>query len=144
MLILEFSFQLVISLPGTTTTEVKCIKCKQTYEAEVIEHIDLSEDRDLIKKLRSGKANRVQCPKCRKVMYLDKSIVINFEPQSMIVTYDPEAKSKKKKEEHEQEYTDVISFNETLEETAEDTEFKVVSDLDELRKLLKAYTKEYA
>ena len=72
----------------TSIAEVKCEKCKTVYEAEVIDHIDLSEDREIVKALRTGKANRVQCSKCKKVMYLDRSIVINFDPESHIVVYD--------------------------------------------------------
>ena len=79
---------------GTSTAEVQCEKCKRVYEATVVDHIDLSMDQDLIKALRTGKANRVQCPKCKKVMYLDRSIVINFEPDDRIVFYDPNAGNK--------------------------------------------------
>ncbi|MBE0525321.1 MAG: hypothetical protein IH631_00140, partial [Candidatus Thorarchaeota archaeon] len=75
----------------TSTIEVKCEKCKNVYEAEVIEHIDLSEDREIVKALKIGKANRVQCSKCKKVMYLDRSLVVNFDPESLIVLYDPKA-----------------------------------------------------
>ncbi|MHA1575775.1 MAG: CpXC domain-containing protein [Candidatus Thorarchaeota archaeon] len=128
-------------MPGSTKTEIKCVKCKTLFETEVIDHIDLSEDGDLIKNLRTGKANRVKCSKCKKVMYLDRSIVINFEPQSLIVMYDPKAKTKKSKEEWLEEYENVVSFNEILSELSEETEFKVVSKLDELKKLLTAYTK---
>ncbi|MFW9919782.1 MAG: CpXC domain-containing protein [Candidatus Thorarchaeota archaeon] len=130
-------------MPGTSTIEIKCVKCKTVYETETIEHIDLSEDQDLIKNLKAGKANRAQCPKCKKVMYLDRSMVINFEPQSMIVVYDPKAKSKAKKDEHRKEFEDVIAFNETLTELAEETEFQVVSDLSALKKLIDDYSKMY-
>ena len=130
-------------MAGTSTTEVKCVKCKKFYETEAIEHIDLSEDRDLIKSLKAGKANRVQCPKCKKVMYLDKSIVINFEPQSLIVVYDPNAKSKAKKEELRREYDSIITFNEILTELAEETEFEVISDLSKLKKHIDEYAKTY-
>ncbi|MHA1480235.1 MAG: CpXC domain-containing protein [Candidatus Thorarchaeota archaeon] len=128
-------------MPGSTTTEIKCVKCKTLFETEVIDHIDLSEDGDLIKNLRTGKANRQQCPKCKKVMYLDRSIVINFEPQSLIVIYDPSAKTKKSKDEWLEEYQSVISFNEILIDLSEETEFKVISKLDELKSLLTAYVK---
>jgi len=131
-------------MPGTSTIEVKCEKCKNIYEVEAIDHIDLSEDKELIRNLKSGKANRVQCPKCRKVMYLDRSLVINFEPQSLIVVYDPKAKSKAKKEEHRKEFENVIAFNETLTELAEETEFQVVSDLSALKKLIDEYSHMYS
>jgi phage FluMu protein Com len=130
-------------MAGTSMTEVKCVKCKKTYEADVIEHIDLSEDRDIIKNLKAGKANRVQCPKCKKVMYLDKSLVINFEPQSLIVVFDPKARSKSKKEELTRDYEAIIGFNEILSELAEETEFQVVSNLTKLKKLLDEYKKTY-
>lgn len=134
---------IVIRMPGTSTIEVKCEKCKTVFETEAIDHIDLSEDTEMVKNLRAGKANRVQCPKCRKVMYLDRSLVINFEPQSMIVIYDPKAKSKAKKEEHRKEFDNVIAFNETLTELAEETEFQVVSDLSSLKQLIDEYSKMY-
>ncbi len=130
-------------MPGTSVTEIKCVKCKTVYETETIEHVDLSEDRDLIRNLKVGKANRAQCPKCKKVMYLDRSIVINFEPQSMIVVYDPKAKSKAKKDELRKEFEDVVAFNETLTELAEETDFQVVSDLSALKKLIDEYSKMY-
>ncbi|MHA1909476.1 MAG: CpXC domain-containing protein [Candidatus Thorarchaeota archaeon] len=130
-------------MAGTSMTEVKCVKCKKFYEADAIEHIDLSEDRDLIKNLKTGKANRVQCPKCKKVMYLDKSIVINFEPQSLIVVFDSKAKSTAKKEELRRDYESIIAFNEILTELAEETEFKVVSDLKALKNLIDEYAKVY-
>ena len=53
---------------GTSIAEVKCSKCKKMYEADVVDHIDLSEDRDMIKSLKAGKANRTQCPKCKKAL----------------------------------------------------------------------------
>ncbi len=130
-------------MPGTSTIDVKCVKCKNVFEAVVIDHIDLSEDADLIRNLKAGKANRVQCPKCRKVMYLDRSLVINFEPQSLIVVYDSKAKSKAKKEVHRREFESVTAFNETLSELAGETEFQVVSDLPTLKKLIDEYAKMY-
>ncbi len=132
------------SLTSTSITEVKCEKCKTVYEAEVIDHIDLSEDRDLIKALRQGKANRVQCAKCKKVMYLDRSIVVNFEPESRIVLFDPKARTKKQKEAFLQEYHNVITFNEILQETGEETEFTVISSLKELKSLLDEYLKAHS
>jgi hypothetical protein len=131
-------------MASTSTTEVKCVKCKRVYEAQVIDHITLEEDRELIKKLRTGKANRVQCPKCRKVMYLDRSIVINFEPENRIVVYAPKARRKSAKKELETEFSNVISFNETLSEIGEEMEFEVISKLDELKPLLKQYSKAHS
>jgi predicted nucleic-acid-binding Zn-ribbon protein len=130
-------------MPGTSTTEIKCIKCKRTYEAVVIDHIDLSQDSDLIKKIESGKVNRVQCPKCRKVQYLDRSIVINFEPQNIIAVYDPDAKSSAAKEELQRDFENVTSFNETLTEIGEEIEFQVFVKLADLKPLLDNYSKLY-
>ena len=130
-------------MAGTSTSEIKCVKCKRTYEADVIEHIDLSEDRDLIRNLKSGKANRVQCPKCKKVMYLDKSLVINFEPQSLIVVYDPKARTKARKEELTRDYESIIAFNEILTELAEETDFQVINKLSMLKDLIDEYVKAY-
>jgi hypothetical protein len=129
---------------GTSEIDIVCVKCKHEYQATVVDHVDLSEDKDLIKGLRTGKANRVQCPKCRKVQYLKRSIVINFEPQSLIIVYDPTAKSKRAHEELLSDYQTVISFNETLSEIGEDTEFKVISELKKLKPLLKDYLEQYS
>jgi predicted nucleic-acid-binding Zn-ribbon protein len=131
-------------LASTSNTEVKCVKCKNLYDAEVIDHVTLDEDRELIKSLRTGKANRVQCPKCKKVMYLDRSIVINFEPENRIVVFDPGARSKAEKDQLVTEFKNVISFNETLSEIGEETEFSVVSKLDELKGLLNEYSKAHS
>lgn len=128
-------------MAGRSTTEVRCVKCKHVYEAEVIDHIDLSEDRDLLKNLRSGKANRVQCPKCRKVEYLNRSIVINFEPENLIVMYDPAARKKDVRENHKREYESVIGFNETLEEIGSETEFKIVTKVEKLKDMISGYVK---
>ena len=130
-------------MPGTSSTEIKCIKCKRVYETDVIDHIDLSEDSELVKKIETGKVNRVQCPKCRKVQYLDRSIVINFEPQNIIVVYDPDAKSKSAKDELQRSFEHVTSFNETLSEVGEDIEFQVFSKLKDLKPLLDEYRKLY-
>ncbi|MFW9907286.1 MAG: CpXC domain-containing protein [Candidatus Thorarchaeota archaeon] len=130
-------------MPGTSTIEINCEKCKKSYEAEAIEHIDLSEDRDLIKNLKAGKPNRVQCPKCKKVMYLDRSVVINFEPQNLIVLYDPKARSATRKDELRKDYQSIIAFNEILTDLAEETEFKVVSSVSELKVLITEYVKTY-
>jgi hypothetical protein len=113
------------------------------YESDVIDHIDLSEDRDLIKPLKSGKANRVQCPKCKKVMYLDRSIVINFEPDNRIVLYDKKARSKAAKEALLEDYRSVIAFNEILSEVGEETEFEIITKLDKLKALLNEYQKAH-
>ena len=128
-------------LVGTSLTEVKCSKCKIVYESSVVDHIDLSEDRDMIKSLKAGKANRTQCPKCKKVMYLSRSIVVNFEPENKIVVYDPKARTKVAKEEFIQDYQSVTTYNETLSEIGEETEFIVISKLDKLKEMLDAYVK---
>lgn len=130
-------------MASTSVTEVKCSKCKNAYEADVVDHIDLSEDREMIKALKSGKANRVQCPKCKKVMYLKRSVVVNFEPENRIVVFDPSARTKAAKENLIQDFHSVISFNETLSEIGEDTEFLVISKLDKLKSMLDDYMKLY-
>ncbi len=132
-----------MTMVGTKTIEVTCEKCGKLYEAEAIDHIDLHDDRNLIRTLKSGKANRVQCPKCKKVMYLKRSIVINFDPESKIVVYDASAKSKVAKEELQKTYENIITFNETLEETGNETEFVVLHDLAKLKRLLEQYLKVY-
>ena len=128
----------------TSMTEVKCVKCKTVYEAEIIDHIDLSEDRDIVKALKTGKANRVQCSKCKKVMYLKRSIVVNFDPESMIVLYDPNARTKEQKDAIMQEYQNVISFNEITREVGEETEFMILSELPKLKGLLEEYEKAHS
>lgn len=130
-------------MASTSVAEVKCSKCKNAYEADVVDHIDLSEDREMIKALKSGKANRVQCPKCKKVMYLKRSVVVNFEPENRIVVFDPSARTKAAKENLIQDFHSVISFNETLSEIGEDTEFLVISKLDKLKSMLDDYMKLY-
>lgn len=130
-------------LVSTSTTEVKCAKCKKVYEADVVDHIDLSEDRGMIKSLKAGKANRVQCPKCKKVMFLDRSVVVNFEPENKIVMFDPKARTKAAKENFMTDYHSVISFNETLSEIGEETDFVVISKLDQLKKMLDEYLKAH-
>ncbi|MFW9844695.1 MAG: CpXC domain-containing protein [Candidatus Thorarchaeota archaeon] len=124
--------------------EVKCEKCKAVYEAEVIDHVDLSEDRDIVKALKTGKANRVQCSKCKKVMYLTRSIVINFDPDSRIVMFAPKARTKAQKEQIMQDYHNVITFNEILQEVGEETEFQVISKLTALKDLLDEYSKAHS
>ncbi|MGY5875845.1 MAG: CpXC domain-containing protein [Candidatus Thorarchaeota archaeon] len=128
---------------GTSTTEIKCVKCKRVFETEVVDHIDLSQDQEFIKKLRAGKANRVQCPKCKKVMYLDRSIVINFEPQNLIVVYDTKASTSAKREEFQTDFDSVLAYNEALSEAGEDLEFQVISQADKLKPLLDEYLKLY-
>ncbi len=120
---------------------MKCSKCKIVYESSVVDHIDLSEDREMIKSLKAGKANRTQCPKCKKVMYLERSIVVNFEPENKIVVYDPKARTKVAKEEFIQDYQSVTTYNETLSEIGEETEFIVINKLDKLKQMLDAYVK---
>ncbi len=132
-----------MTMVGTKTIEVTCEKCGKLYEAEAIDHIDLHDDRDLIRNLKSGKANRVQCPKCKKVMYLNRSIVINFDPESKIVVFDASAKSKAAKDEMQKTFESVIAVNETLEETGNETEFLVLHDLTKLKRLLEQYLKVY-
>ena len=135
---------MISTMTGTSEIDVKCVKCKREYQAHAIDHVDLSEDRDLIKGLKSGKANRVQCPKCKKVQYLQRSIVINFEPQNLIVVFDPTAKSQTARDSLVREYQSIISFNETLTEIGEETEFKVISDLNNLKPLLSEYADLYS
>jgi len=134
----------VTRLTRTSIAEVKCEKCKTIYEAEVIDHIDLSEDRDIIKALKTGKANRVQCSKCKKVMYLKRSIVVNFDPESKIVLYDPSARTKEQKDVLMQEYQNVIAFNEITREVGEETEFMILSELSKLKGLLEEYQKAHS
>jgi NAD-dependent SIR2 family protein deacetylase len=131
-------------LTRTSTAEIKCAKCKTVYEAQVIDHIDLSEDREIVKALKTGKANRVQCSKCKKVMYLDRSIVINFDPESLIVVYAPKARTQAQKDVLIQEFHNVVTFNEILQEVGEETEFTVLSDLEKLKELLDVYTKDHS
>jgi phage FluMu protein Com len=133
----------VTILAGTSLTEVKCSKCKTVYETDVIDHVDLSEDRDLIKSLKTGKANRAQCPKCKKVMYLQRSIVVNFEPENRIVVFDPDAQTSSAKESFLEDFNSIISFNETLSEVGEETDFIVISKLDKFKSMLDDYLKAY-
>ena len=130
-------------LVGTSLAEVKCSKCKNVYEANVVDHIDLSQDREIIKSLKSGKANRTQCPKCKKVMYPTRSIVVNFEPENIIVVFDPTARSTAAKESFQEDYRSVTSYNETLSEIGEETEFIVISKLDKLKKMIDDYMKAH-
>jgi hypothetical protein len=97
----------------------------------------------MIKALKAGKANRVQCPKCKKVMYLNRSIVVNFEPENTIVVFDPKARTKVAKESFIQDYNSIISFNETLSEIGEETDFLIISKLDKLKSMLNDYLKAH-
>jgi len=133
----------VTRLTGTSIAEIECEKCKTVFETQVIEHIDLSEDREIIKALKIGKANRAQCPKCKKVMYLDRSIVVNFEPENRIVVYDPNATSQEAKESLQSEYDSIIAFNEILKEIGAETEFSIFTSLDDLKPLLDEYEKTH-
>jgi hypothetical protein len=128
-------------LTGTSTIEIMCEKCKNVFETQVIDHIELSEDREIIKALKIGKANRVQCPKCKKVMYLDRSFVVNFEPENRIVMYDPKATTEEARASLQSEYEGVIAFNEILKEIGAETEFLIFSNLDDLKPLLEEYEK---
>lgn len=76
-------------------------------------------------------------------MYMDRSVVINFEPLDLIVVYDPNAKTAVAKREIEDQFRNVTSFNEVLEEVGHDVEFEVISDLKSLKKLMKDYLKTY-
>ena len=76
-------------------------------------------------------------------MYIDRSIVVNFEPESRIVLYDSHAKSKSDKDSIMSDYQSIISFNEILQETGEDTEFSIISDIKKLKALLDDYKKTY-
>ncbi len=134
---------LVTNLASTSIVEVRCSKCKNAYEADVIDHIDLSEDRELIKSLKAGRIGRVQCFKCKKVMYLDRSIVINFEPENRIVLFDKKVRTKAQKEPLMENYRSVIAFNEILSEVGEETEFSIITKLDKLKSLLEAYEKAH-
>ncbi len=131
-------------MAGTSKTEIKCEKCGKVFEAVVIDHVDLHEDPELIKRVRTGKVNRVQCPKCKKVMYLNRSLVVNFDLDSLIVLYDPEATSKARRDEIMRRYQSIISFNEILEEIGQDTEFRIISDLAELKKVVDKYVKAHS
>jgi len=77
-------------------------------------------------------------------MYLERSMVVNFDPESLIVLYDPKARTEAQKEAHRQEYHNVITFNEILQEVGEETEFTVLSDLSKLKELLDEYTKAHS
>ena len=74
---------------------------------------------------------------------MDRSIVINFEPENRIVLYDKKARTKAAKEHLLQDYQSVISFNEILSEIGEETEFEIITKLDKLKALLDDYQKAH-
>ncbi|MFO7836793.1 MAG: CpXC domain-containing protein [Candidatus Thorarchaeota archaeon] len=123
----------------TQKAEVTCKKCGHEFEAEVIDHVDLSEDKHLIRSIRSGTANRVKCPRCGVEMDLDRSIVINFEPQNRIVLFDKGAESGDFRESLKSSYNNIIEYNEILSEVGKEVDFRIISNLGELRQLLEAY-----
>lgn len=128
---------------GTSSVEVKCTKCGNVYEAQVIDHVDMSQDFETAKTLKTGKVNRTQCSKCKKVMFLDRGVVINFEPDPLIVVFDPSAKSSAAQAELKQSYDNIVRFNETLQEVGEEVQFKVMTDLEQLKGLIDEYIKKY-
>jgi len=77
-------------------------------------------------------------------MYLKRSVVVNFDPESIIVLYDPNARTKEQKDALIQEYQNVISFNEITREVGEETEFMVLSELSKLKDLLEEYQKAHS
>jgi phage FluMu protein Com len=134
---------LINNMPGKSSIETKCSKCENVFETEIIEHVDLSEDGELAKSLKTGKVNRAICPRCKKVNYPERGIVINFEPESLIVVFDPSAKSSQAKEQLKKDYDTVVNFNEILAEVGKETEFRVVCELDELKHLIDTYVKSH-
>ncbi|MBS3795304.1 MAG: hypothetical protein KGY80_10425 [Candidatus Thorarchaeota archaeon] len=123
----------------TQKAEIVCNKCGHEFEAQVIDHVDLSEDKNLISSIRNGEANHVTCPRCGAEMDLDRSIVINFEPQNRIVVFDKNARQTDSRAALMASYNNVIEYNETLSEVGKEVDFRIVSNLGELRKLLDAY-----
>lgn len=123
----------------TQKADIECRKCGHEFEADVIDHVDLSEDKNLIDAIRNGTANRVACPRCGAQMALDRSIVINFEPQNRIVVFDKSSRKGESRKALMSSYNNVIDYNETLSEVGKEVDFRIVSDLGELRKLLDAY-----
>ncbi len=77
-------------------------------------------------------------------MYLNRSIVVNFEPESHIVLFDPKARTNAQKEALNQDYHNVITFNEILQEVGEETEFTVLSSLSKFKVLLDQYMKAHS
>lgn len=76
-------------------------------------------------------------------MYLDRSIVINFEPENRIVVYDKKARTKAAKDALMEDFRNVIAFNEILNEVGEETEFEIITKLDRLKTLLVEYQKAH-
>jgi predicted RNA methylase len=76
-------------------------------------------------------------------MYLDRSIVVNFEPENVIVVFDKKARTKVAKESLMEDYRRVVSFNEILSEVAEETEFSIITKLDKLKVMLDDYLKAH-
>ena len=58
--------------------------------------------------------------------------------------YDPKARTSAQKEALKQDYHNVITFNEILQEVGEETEFTILSDLKKLKDLLDTYTKAHS
>ncbi len=131
-------------MAGTSTIETKCEKCGNTFEATVVDHLTLvlNEDLELAKALKTGRINRAQCPKCKKVTYIERSIVINFEPQNLIVFYDKNASDEAVRQEIMSKYENVTRFNEILEEARSDIEFQIVSSAEKLKDLIDEYLKQ--
>jgi phage FluMu protein Com len=130
-------------MPGTSLTEIKCDKCEKVFETEVVDHVDLAEDGALAPQLKSGKLNRVVCPQCKKLTYLERGLVVNFEPESLIVVFDSSAKTPEAKVALRKEYDALIHYNQIFEEVGKETEFRVISELDELKKLVDNYVRDH-
>jgi len=77
-------------------------------------------------------------------MYLNRSIVVNFEPESHIVLFDPKARTTAQKEALMIDYRSVITFNEILQEVGGETEFTVLSSLSKFKTLLDQYMKAHS
>ncbi len=130
-------------MAGTSKIEVRCEKCNTTFEAIVVDHLTISEDLELAKALRTGRINRAQCPKCKKVTYIERSLVVNFEPQNLIVFYDKNATDEAVRQEIMNSYDSVTRFNEALEEARNDIEFRIISSAEQLKDLIDEYLKHH-
>lgn len=75
---------------------------------------------------------------------MDRSIVINFEPENVIVLFDKKARTKTAKESILEDYRSVISFNEILSEIGEETDFTIITKLDKLKTMLDDYLKAHS
>ncbi|MEM2141863.1 MAG: CpXC domain-containing protein [Candidatus Thorarchaeota archaeon] len=128
---------------GTSTITVKCERCQHEYEVQVVDHIDVGSDTESVKLLKANRLSQVQCPKCKKVMQMDTSVVLNFEPENLIVLYDPQLKSEEDRAEIRRIYDSVVRFNEILEETAHEIDFRIVTSMDELTTLLDDYAQKH-